>query len=55
MKQIKLKKAQRGLNLLMTMVMLAIISVLAEVALWAYEDHVVQAQSTETVTSKNRA
>jgi len=52
MKQIKLKKAQQGLSLLMTMVVLAIIGILAEVALSAYQDHVVQAQATETVTSK---
>jgi len=53
MKQIKLKKAQRGRNILMTMTMLAIIGVLAEVALAAYQDHVAQAQATEAVTSKN--
>jgi len=51
MKQIKLKKAQRGLSLLMTMVMLAIIGILAEVALSAYEDYVSRAQATEAVTS----
>ena len=54
MKQIKSKKAQRGLSLLMTMALVAIMGILAEVALSAYLDHVAQAQSTETVTSKNR-
>ena len=33
MKQIKSKKAQRGLSLLMTMTLVAIIGILAEVAL----------------------
>ena len=47
MKQIKLKKTQQGLSLLMTMVVLAIIGILAEVALSAYQDHVVQVQATE--------
>ena len=47
MKQIKLKKTQRGLSLLMTMTMLAIIGILAEVALSAYQDHVAQAQVTK--------
>ena len=54
MKQIKSNKTQRGLTLLKIMVVVAIIGILAEVALSAYEDHVAQAQSTETVTSKNR-
>lgn len=44
MRQIKLKKFQRGLSLLMTMTLLAIIGILAEVALSAYEDHVAQEQ-----------
>ena len=52
MKQIKLKKTQRGLSLLMTMTMLAIIGIFAEVALSAYEDYVAQAQAAEAVTSK---
>ena len=39
MKQMILKKTQRGLSLLMTMVVLAIIGVLAEVALSAYQDY----------------
>ncbi len=47
MKQIKSKKAQRGLSLLMTMTLVAIIGILAEVALSAYEDHVAQAQVTK--------
>jgi Tfp pilus assembly major pilin PilA len=52
MKQIKSKKAQRGLSLLMTMTLVAIIGILAEVALSAYEDHVAQAQTAEAVTSE---
>ncbi|MCZ6897157.1 MAG: hypothetical protein V3V68_04220 [Nitrosomonadaceae bacterium] len=52
MKQIKSKKAQRGLSLLMTMTLVAIIGILAEVALSAYEDHVAQAQAAEAVTSE---
>ena len=52
MKQIKSKKAQRGLSLLMTMALVAIIGILAEVALSAYEDHVVQAKAAEAVTSE---
>jgi len=52
MKQIKSKKAQRGLSLLMTMTLVAIIGILAEVALSAYEDHVAQAKAAETVTSE---
>jgi len=47
MKQIKLKKAQRGLSFLMVMVMLAIIGILAGVALSAYVDHVAQEQVTK--------
>jgi Tfp pilus assembly major pilin PilA len=52
MKQIKSKKAQRGLSLLMTMTLVAIIGILAEVALSACEDHVAQAQAAEAVTSE---
>jgi Tfp pilus assembly protein PilE len=52
MKQIKSKKAQRGLSLLVTMTLGAIIGILAEVALSAYEDHVAQAQAAEAVTSE---
>lgn len=52
MKQIKSKKAQRGLSLLMTMTLVAIIGILAEVALSAYEDHVAQAKAAEAVTSE---
>ena len=47
MKQIKLKKTQRGLSLLMTMTMLAIIGIFAEVALSAYQDYIAQEQTTE--------
>ncbi len=42
MKQIILKKAQRDLSLLMTMGVVAIIGILAEVALSAYQDYVSQ-------------
>jgi len=52
MKQIKLKQTQRGLTLLKIMVVVAIIGILAEVALSAYEDYVTQAQAAEAVTSK---
>ena len=52
MKQIKSRKAQRGLSLLMTMALIAIIGILAEVALSAYEDHVAQAKAAEAVTSE---
>ncbi len=47
-----LKKAQRGLSLLMTMVVLAIIGVLAEVALSAYQNYAAQPQAAETDMSK---
>ncbi len=47
MKQIKSNKTQRGLSLLMTMLMLAVIGLLAEVALSAYQDHVTQEQVTK--------
>jgi len=47
MKQIKSKKTQRGHNLLMTMLALAIIGILAEVALSTYQDHAAQAQVTK--------
>jgi len=53
MKQLKFKRTQCGLSLLLTMVMLAIIGILAEVALSACHDHVARAQVTEAVTSKN--
>ena len=52
MKQIKSKKALCGLSLLMTMALIAIIGILAEVALSAYEDHVAQAKAAEAVTSE---
>jgi len=42
MKQIILKKAQRGLSLLMTMGVVTIIGILAEVALSTYQDYVSQ-------------
>jgi Tfp pilus assembly major pilin PilA len=47
MKQIKSNKTQRGLSLLMTMLMLVVIGLLAEVALSAYQDHAAQAQVTK--------
>jgi len=47
MRQIKLKKIQRGLSLLKTMLLIAIIGILAEVALSTYEDHVAQEQITK--------
>jgi len=47
MKQIKLKQTQRGRNLLMSMAVLAIIGILAEVALSTYQDYVAQEQTTE--------
>jgi len=47
MRQIKVKKIQRGLNLLMTMLLIAIIGILTEVALSSYEDHVAQEQVTK--------
>ncbi len=47
MKQTKLKQTQRGRNLLMSMAVLAIIGILAEVALSAYQDHVAQEQVTK--------
>jgi len=46
-KQIGLKQVQRGLTLLKTMVIVAIIGILAEVALSAYQDYVARAQVTE--------
>ena len=47
MRQIKLKKIQRGLSLLMTMILIAIIGILAEVSLSFYESHVAQEQVTK--------
>ena len=47
MKQIKSNKTQRGLSLLMTMLMLAVIGLLAEVALSAYQDYAAQEQVTK--------
>ena len=44
MKHIREKKPQYGLSLLMTMIVIAIIGILAEVALLAYEESVVQEQ-----------
>jgi Tfp pilus assembly major pilin PilA len=44
MKYIKARKTQCGLSLLMTMVVIAIIGILAEVALLAYEESVTQEQ-----------
>ncbi len=42
-----MKKTQCGLTLLQIMVVLAIIGILAEVALSAYEDYVAQEQVTQ--------
>jgi Tfp pilus assembly major pilin PilA len=47
MKKIRSKKFQRGLSLLMTMALLAIIGILAEVSFSAYEDYVAQEQVTK--------
>ncbi len=44
MKYIKARKAQCGLSLLLTMVVIAIIGILAEAALLAYEESVTQEQ-----------
>lgn len=44
MKYIKTRKIQCGLSLLMTMVVIAIIGILAEVAFLAYEESVTQEQ-----------
>jgi Tfp pilus assembly protein PilE len=44
MKYIKTKKNQFGLTLIMTMVVIAVIGILAEVALLSYEGHVAQEQ-----------
>lgn len=46
MKQIKSKKAQRG-TLLQKMVVIAIIGILAQVALSAYQDYDAQEQVTK--------
>jgi len=47
MKQIKLKKAQHGLTLLQKMLVIAIIGILAQVALSAYQDYDAQEQVTK--------
>jgi Tfp pilus assembly protein PilE len=44
MKHIKTKRTQRGLSLLMTMLIIVIIGILAEVALLSYEEFVAQEQ-----------
>ena len=44
MKYIKARKTQCGLSLLLAMVVIAIIGILAEVALLAYEESVAQEQ-----------
>lgn len=44
MKYIKARKTQCGLSLLLTMVVIAIIGILAETALLAYEESVTQEQ-----------
>ena len=44
MKYIKARKTQCGLNLLLTMVVIAIIGILAEAALLVYEESVTQEQ-----------
>ena len=44
MKHIKTKRTQRGLSLLMTMLVIAIIGILAEVVLLSYEEFVSQEQ-----------
>jgi Tfp pilus assembly protein PilE len=44
MKHIKAKRTQRGLSLLMTMLVIAIIGILAEVVLLSYEEFVAQEQ-----------
>lgn len=47
MRQIKVKKIQRGISILMTMILVAIIGLLAEVALSAYQDYAAQEQVTK--------
>ena len=47
MKQMRSKKFQRGLSLLMTMILIAIIGILAEMALSFYENYVAQEQVTK--------
>ncbi len=44
MRQIKLNEIQRGLSLLMTMILIAIIGILAKVALTYYQDHIAREQ-----------
>jgi Tfp pilus assembly protein PilE len=45
MRQIILKKIQRGLTLLQKMVIIAIIGILAQVALSTYQEYVAQEQN----------
>ena len=45
MKYIKTKRTQSGRTLIMTMVVIAVIGILAEVALLSYEGFVVQEQA----------
>jgi Tfp pilus assembly protein PilE len=47
MRQIILKKIQRGLTLLQKMVIIAIIGILAQVALSTYQEYVAQEQTTK--------
>ncbi|MCJ7721904.1 hypothetical protein MUO98_05825 [Candidatus Bathyarchaeota archaeon] len=47
MEQIKLNKAQGGLTLLQILLIAAIIGILAELALSAYEDYVAQEKVTK--------
>jgi len=47
MKYIKTKKTQSGRTLIMTMVVIAVIGILAEVALLSYERFVAQEQVTK--------
>jgi len=47
-----MEKSQNGFTLIELLMVIAIIGILAEVALSAYEDHVAQAQAAEAVTSE---
>ena len=47
MKYIKTKRTQSGRTLIMTMVVIAVIGILAEVALLSYEGFVAQEQVTK--------